>query len=76
MSDQVPGDGWGNEPGTPDDDQDAWYRANPSLGVWISPEFVEKERRSLGRCDPIPTRGAQGVWEWPLSRGSQPGEAS
>ncbi len=29
-----------------------------------------------GRCDPIPTRGAQGVWEWPLSRGSQPGEAS
>ena len=27
-----------------------------------------------GRCDPIPTRGAQGVWEWPLSRGSQPGE--
>lgn len=27
-----------------------------------------------GRCDPIPTRGAQGVWEWPLSRRSQPGE--
>lgn len=38
---------WGNDPGTTDDDRDAWYRANPALGVWIDEEFVEKERRAL-----------------------------
>lgn len=42
---------WGCEPGTDLDDRDAWYTANPALGVRISEEFVENElaaMRALG----------------------------
>jgi len=58
---------WGNDDGVDELDRDAWYAANPGLGVWISEEFVDDERRSLesspgefarerlGVADPLPT---------------------
>jgi hypothetical protein len=31
---------WGCDPGVDPYDQEAWYRANPGLGIRISPEFI------------------------------------
>lgn len=38
---------WGNDEGTPPDDVDGWYRANPGLGIRISQEYIEAERRLM-----------------------------
>ena len=38
---------WCNEPGADPDDWDAIARANPALGIRISPEFVEAERAAM-----------------------------
>ncbi len=38
---------WGCEPGVDVDDRDAWYEANPALGIRISEEFVENELAAL-----------------------------
>ena len=63
---------WGNEPGTPDGDQAAWYRANPSLGVRISPEFVEKERRSLESSPGEFGRERNGIPDLPSEQDAEP----
>lgn len=34
---------WGNEAGVLATDRDAWYRANPALGIRINEEFIEAE---------------------------------
>lgn len=39
--------GWNNEPGTDPMDVDAWYRANPALGIRIDPEIMANEQRSM-----------------------------
>ena len=38
---------WGCEPGVDLDDREAWYAANPALGIRISEEFVENELAAL-----------------------------
>jgi phage terminase large subunit-like protein len=38
---------WGNPPDVDPLDRDAWYVANPALGIRISEEFVESEQRAL-----------------------------
>lgn len=38
---------WCNEPGSDPDDWDAIARANPALGIRISPEFVKAERAAM-----------------------------
>jgi hypothetical protein len=38
---------WSNELGVDPDDRDAWYRANPALGIRISEEFVAAELDAL-----------------------------
>jgi len=38
---------WGNEVGTVPDDVDAWYRANPGLGIRISEEYIRSERKLM-----------------------------
>lgn len=38
---------WGNELGVDPEDRDAWYRANPALGVRIEEEFIEAEWDAL-----------------------------
>jgi hypothetical protein len=38
---------WCNEPGTDPADVNAWYRANPALGIRITEEFVADEHRSM-----------------------------
>lgn len=43
--------GWLNEPGTDPTDRDAWYRANPGLGVRISEEWVETELAAMSPED-------------------------
>jgi hypothetical protein len=59
---------WSAEDGTADDDVDAWYQANPALGIRISEEFVRDEmqalshspgefaRERLGIPDPLPSQ--------------------
>jgi phage terminase large subunit-like protein len=39
--------GWLNEPGTDRHDRDAWYRANPGLGLRITEEWIETELAAL-----------------------------
>lgn len=56
--------GWCNEPGVDPDDPDAVARANPALGIRITPEFIAAERAAmppseflrerLGVPDPLP----------------------
>ena len=58
---------WSAPEGTPDDDVDGWYQANPALGIRISEEFVRDEmqalshspgefaRERLGIPDPLPS---------------------
>lgn len=38
---------WGNPSGTSPDEVDAWYRANPGLGIRISEEYIRAERRLM-----------------------------
>ncbi len=38
---------WGNEAGTDADDVDAWYAANPGLGIRITEEYIRSERRLM-----------------------------
>ena len=38
---------WSNEPGTSVMDVDAWYRANPALGIRIGEDHVAAEARSM-----------------------------
>ena len=38
---------WGNDPDTDPLDRDAWYRANPSLGLRIDEDDVAAEQRSM-----------------------------
>lgn len=57
---------WGHEFGTDVEDVDAWYRANPALGIRISEESIRSEldalrsmpeefaRERLGVADPLP----------------------
>ena len=46
-SDRLAYFGWLNEPGTDREDRDAWYRANPGLGIRITEEWVETELDAL-----------------------------
>jgi len=57
---------WGHERGVDIEDREAWYAANPALGIRISEEFIEAEldalrnlpdefaRERLGVPDPLP----------------------
>jgi len=38
---------WGNDPDTDPDDVDAWYQANPGLGIRITEEYIDAERRLM-----------------------------
>ncbi len=38
---------WGNTNSVAPDDREAWYRANPALGIRITEEFVEAELEAL-----------------------------
>lgn len=38
---------WSNEQGVDPDDRDAWYRANPALGIRITEDFVAAELDAL-----------------------------
>lgn len=59
---------WSVPEGTDPDDIDAWYQANPALGIRIDEEFVTAEREAmpeaeflrerLGIPDPLPTSEA------------------
>ena len=59
---------WCNEPGADPDDWEAIARANPALGIRISPDFIEAERAAmplpeflrerLGIPDPLPEDSA------------------
>ena len=57
----------GDDPAmVPDDvigDPEAWAQANPGLGIRISPEFVEKERRALAARTFAVER--LGIGDWP-----------
>src|SRR6266540_1681479 len=50
------------------DDQDAWARANPGLGIRISAEHVEKELRSMD--DRTCAVERLGIGDWPATDGS------
>lgn len=39
---------WGHEPGVDPNDREAWYAANPGLGIRIDEEFIEVERAAMG----------------------------
>lgn len=67
--------GWGLDYASPDDvpedvaaDPESWAAANPGLGIRISAEHVEKERRSM---DPRTFAVERlGVGDWPAGDGS------
>ncbi|HET9199236.1 MAG TPA: hypothetical protein VFN92_13400 [Solirubrobacterales bacterium] len=70
--------GWGHCPSGPDDDsvlpdteearellddRDVWSASNPGLGIRISPEFIEAERRSMSSRNFAVER--LGIGDWP-----------
>lgn len=57
---------WSAEPTAESDDVDAWYQANPGLGVRISEEFVQDEYDTLARetgSDEQFRRERLGIWD-------------
>lgn len=65
---------WGNVQGTSMDDVDAWYRANPALGIRIDESALHDEYRTLvsgGDPDLVAefSREAVGIGELPNSMG-------
>ena len=63
---------WGNEPGTAMDDVDAWYIANPAMGIRITEEALHDEYRTLVASGDEPliaefSREAVGIGEEPIT---------
>lgn len=57
---------WAADPTAASDDVDAWYQANPGLGVRISEEFVQDEYDTLARetgSDEEFRRERLGIWD-------------
>jgi phage terminase large subunit-like protein len=65
---------WGNEAGTEIDDEEAIYSANPGMGIRISLDYVESERRLMSGIPGEYLRERLGVAEEPL--GDQDGPIS
>jgi hypothetical protein len=68
---------WGNPPGTAMDDIDAWYRANPALGIRIDESALRDEYRTLvvGGDETLIaefSREAVGIGEEPRTAASKP----
>jgi len=57
---------WGNDEGVDVEDIDAWYRANPALGIRISEEFVRSELAALADMPGEFCRERLGVPERPI----------
>jgi hypothetical protein len=75
--------GWGHCPGGPDeapvlpdteaaerllDDREVWAASNPGLGIRISPDFIEAERRSMSARNFAVER--LGIGDWPEPEGA------
>lgn len=42
---------WSNDPGVDPTDREAWYRANPGLGIRITEDFVANEQASMSPAE-------------------------
>ena len=61
---------WGNDPNTPLDDVDGWYRSNPGLGIRITEEFVRDEYQSMLHTPEEFARERCGIAEEPNLEGT------
>ena len=63
---------WGNEVGVKVDDEEAIYSANPGMGIRISLDYVESERRLMSAIPDEYLRERLGVAEEPISDNAGP----